>query len=313
MSLKAAIIGMGNIAAFIDNPKSDMIASHTKAYLKCKETHLSDAFEPDPHQRQAFEDRWGKGVVFHPDIQTLLSQNIDILSIASPTPFHFETLQQTLNSSVKYLLCEKPVVSSLAELDMIENALLSSSKQILINIIREYNPIYQKIAKDLSSFGKPITFFGTCTKGLLHNGIHLLALIEQFIAPITSIQKVQTKCKKNDISGDFYIQTASCSGSIVVFDAVDYSEFCLTIWFKNGKLIFQNSGDELLLFTKEASKFEGYNSLKLIKHYSGLLHHYALDSLQFLLGIDQANSKTILKKHLDLHRKIFEFIDKECP
>ena len=312
MTLKAAIVGMGDIAAFIDSPTSDTVASHTKAYMQCERTLLVDAYEPDPKQQQAFEKRWGKGIVFHPSIEALLSQNPDILSIASPTPFHYEALKQALSSNVRYILCEKPLVASLEELEAIEDALASSSKKILVNIIREYNPTYIKISKETAALGKPVGFVGVCTKGLLHNGIHLLSLIERFVSSIDVIKGIRTNCTKNDITGSFFISTSQCSGEVKVFDAIDYSEFELTIWFENAKLVFQESGNELLVYTKESSKFEGYNQMQLTKRYNGLLQNYALDSLRFLLDSNLQTSRTILKKHLALHKKIFEFINKEC-
>ncbi len=312
MKLKAAVIGVGNIAAFIDSPKSDTVASHTKAYMQCERTLLGDAYEPDPKQHQAFVKRWGEGVVFHPSIDALLSQNPDILSITSPTPFHYEALKQALDSNARYILCEKPLVASLEEIEALKDALANSSKKILVNIIREYNPTYREIAKKRAAFGRPVGFFGVCTKGLLHNGIHLLALVEQFIAPIDSIETCRAHCKGSDITGSFTPHTSICSGEISVLDTIDYSEFELTIWFENAKLHFKNGGDELLIFTKEAAEFEGYNKLQLTKHYNGLLRHYALDSLRFLLDSDLQASKAILKKHLDLHQKIFQTIKKEC-
>jgi len=310
--LKAAIVGMGNIAAFIDTPKNAITASHTKAYKECKKTLLCDAYEPDEKQRHAFEKRWGEEIVFHPSIESLLAQKPNVLSITSPTPYHYETLKKALKSDAGYILCEKPLVATLQELEAIETALLDSSKRILINIIREYNPLYRQIAKERESFGKPLGFYGVCTKGLLHNGIHLLALIEQFVDSIDSIKACNTHCAENDITGSFLLLNSSCSGEVHVFDMMDYSEFELTVWFEKAKLHFQNGGDELLVFTKKTSEFEGYNKLQLTKRYSGLLQHYALDSLRFLLDSDLQTSKAILKKHLALHKKIFEFINKEC-
>ncbi len=311
--LKSALIGVGNIAAFIDSPESSNIASHTKAFLHCKKTQLVSLFEPNAKNIAKFKQRWNIKVSIYNSLDDLLQREIDILAITSPTKTHFEILQKALYSKASYILCEKPLVSSLEELQQIEKQLLASDKKILINIIREYNPIYQEVYKKIQSnlYGKPVAFHAVCTKGLLHNGIHHLSLLEQLLGEIIAIHSTNTQHASDDLIGDFTIKTDLCNGTLNILKDVTYSTFTLTLWFENGKIELLKNGD--LIYCHKAlpsEEYEGYSFLEQECSYIQVLNHYALDSLEFLLTKDKKTLDTILRKHLQLHRKIFLTLQK---
>jgi predicted dehydrogenase len=309
MKLKAGIIGLGSIGAFIDTPSSNNIASHTKAYITCKKTELIAAYEPNGLNIKNFKQIWKKDIKTFENLKDFFDLNLDIVSIASPTKFHLEQLNSSLNSNINYILCEKPLVENLKELEQIENKLLVSNKKILINLIREYAPSFLKLKKELSSkrWGEIVSFEAFCTKGLLHNGIHIITLISSLISQVTKIEPIFHTINDDDINGDFIVYTKILKGYLKSIKELNYSEFYLTIWMENGKIEIKT--DEIICYKKTPSqKFIGYNNLIEEYRYKDTLKEYQLESLKYLLSCK--DTKTILKKELLNHRVIFETIEK---
>jgi len=308
--LHAAIIGVGNIAAFIDSPTSPNIASHTKAFHTCPDTKLVALYEPISKNIETFKKIWGNNkITMYDSLKSLLASDIDIVSITSSTSSHYKILEYVLHSEIEYILCEKPLVSTLQEFNDIEKKLLSSTKKIQINIIREYIDQYHQVKTFIESkkLSDMIGFHAVCTKGILHNGIHMLALIEQYAGSIKSIQNIESyTTHKGDLAGTFNIKTTESRGTLQILDNIDFSQFTLDIFFKNGKISFIDGGDTIIIYEAvESQEFKGYKTLQIEKKYTKLLQNYALDSLCFLIKEPKVKSKKILEKHLQLHKKIF--------
>lgn len=311
MKLKAGIIGIGNIGAFIDTPLSANIASHTKAYLSCKKTELVTIFEPNSVNVEKFKKIWKKDVRVAKDLEEFFNYDLDVVSIASPTLFHFEQLKYALKSKVRYILCEKPLVNDIQEMEKIETELLNSKKKILINLIREYSPAFLELKQKIESeeFGKIISFEGFCTKGLFHNGIHLITLIGSIISRAIKIEPLLCVYdKKNrDVNGDFIVYTKTVTGHLKSIKELDYSEFYLTIWLEKGKIEIKT--DEIIYYNKEVSSgFIGYNQLEQNEIKKNILKNYQLDVIKYLLTHE--DTKSILKEHIKNHKVIFKTIQK---
>ena len=60
----------------------------------------------------------------------------DIVSITSPTPTHYNYLRDLLSENVPVIICEKPVVSTLDEVELIKSQYSSSTSKVLVNYIR---------------------------------------------------------------------------------------------------------------------------------------------------------------------------------
>lgn len=309
-----AIIGAGSIGGLIDNPQSPNIASHAHAIAKHPLCKLVAICEPSHANQEEFIKRWGKVNVYASDEELLDKEKIDLLIIASPTPFHHHALQKALHvKSISYILCEKPLVATSNALKQIKPLLLQSKKKILINLIRTFDPSFQSLAKDIQEgrFGKALYFQGIFTKGLLHNGIHMLGVLVQFFEKIENIEPLDIKHLDNDISGNFKLTCKNAEGILACIDTLPYSDFELTIWLENGKIEIKDGGNKIEIFTKKLSiLYEGYYSLTYQETLPNTLQSYALHSLDFLLTADIVKTKEILEKHIIIHKKIFDAIEK---
>ena len=313
--LSCAIIGAGSIGGLIDNPQSPNIASHAHALSRHSLCEITAIVEPNEQNKQEFIKRWGKVKVYK-DFESLLThETIDLLIIASPTPFHATSLDKALHAkSIKTILCEKPLVSNHTQLKHLQNLLLSSDKKILINLMREFDPSFMLLAEKIKNgfFGKALHFQGIFTKGLLHNGIHMLGVLGQFFGDITQIKPLHVKESNNDLSGDFELTCKDTKGLLHCLENPPYSAFELSIWFENGKVEIKEGGSKIEIFKKVASSlYEGYFSLIHQETLPNTLNHYALNSLEFALENDDIVCKKILQRQMNLHEKIFETINKE--
>ena len=314
-SPSCGIIGAGSIGGLIDSPHSKNIASHAHAITKHPQCKIFAICEPNLTNQQAFTGRWGEVGVYHSLDALLQYETIDLLAIASPTPFHAKALEEALHvKSLRYILCEKPLVSTQKELEVLKPLLLKSEKKILIHLMRRYDPSFLQLALDIENekWGKVISFQGVFTKGLLHNGIHMLEVLSHFFGKIATINSLHVKNLQGDISGDFEISLANARGVLSCMEALPYSAFELSIWFENGKIEIKEGGAKIDTFVKKPSPlYEGYFTLEHDSTLPNSLQFYALHSLEFLIESDDITAKQILEEHIFIHEKIFEIINKE--
>lgn len=313
--ISCGIVGAGSIGGLIDSPKSSNIASHAHAISKHQNCYLTAICEPNKNNEVEFKKRWGE-IKSYSSLEPLLeNESVELLIIASPTKQHSQDILKALYiHTLEMILCEKPLVASYEELVSLKEALLQSDKKILINLTRRYDPSFIKIANDIASnkWGKTLHFQATFTKGLLHNGIHMLGVLEHFFGETISIKTLDAECFDGDISGNFALELKDAKGVVSSMRDVSYSTFELTIWFENSKIEIRDGGTKIDIYTKKPSaKHEGYFVLEHQESLKNSLNFYALNSLDFLLQTDKTRCRAILKEHIALHEKIFKIIKKE--
>lgn len=299
--MNAAIIGAGSIGGLIDNPKSPNTASHAHAYMKNGSCTLVAICEPNKNSQKEFIKRWGRVHTYETCDKLFRQESIGIVSIATPTSLHVDNLKEALEvDSVRHILCEKPLVQNKKELDFIKEALLKSDKKILINLIRRYNPSFIELASliEKNSFGKVISFHGIFTKGLLHNGIHMLGVLSHLLGSVLLLKPIRDS---------FFVECESAEGLVACIKGIDYSLFELEIVFENAKVEIK---EDISIYRKVKSNlYENYHTLEYEKSLESSLKHYAANSLSFLLREDSSTCREILKEHIRLHEILFEVND----
>lgn len=312
--LTALIIGAGSIGGLIDTPSSEAIASHAHAYAIHPDTAIVAICEPSELNAFAFMERWGD-VEHYTSINELPTDTtFDIASIASSTATHFHDLATLLKRpDCGMILCEKPVVATKEEFHSIVSVLQHSNKKLLINLIRRYNPAFITLAKRIkeNELGKGVGFHGVCTKGLLHNGSHILGVLSHFFGEFTSIKPFGASHCDNDVCGEFGVSLKSISGTVSVVKTAEYSLFELSLWFEKGVIKILEGGNKIEIYNRIPSPlYKGYFTLSLSEVIETNLSSYALDSLHFLLDESYETCRTILEEHLSLHEWIFQTISK---
>lgn len=309
-SFKALIIGAGSIGGLIDSKESTSIASHAHAYVKHPDTQLCAICEPSELNVFAFMERWGEVQRYATVDDISSNDHYDIVSISSSTSSHFRDLTTLLKrTDCSYILCEKPLVATKEEFYSLSSQLQRTNKKILINLMRRYNPAFIALAARIQTneFGKCFGFQGVCSKGLLHNGSHLLAVLSHFLGNLIAIKPFRASHCDTDVCGEFGVSLFSGDGTISVLQSPQYSLFELTVWFDHGVIKILDGGAKIEIYTKIPSTiYGGYHTLTLNETIETHISRYALDSLEFLLRESRETCHEIFKEHLQIHDVLFQ-------
>lgn len=151
---RAAVVGLGNIGFLFDlDARREKTWSHTSAYLKCPETELVAAVEPDPGKTALFAERH-PNVPVYPDLDGLFSNHApDLVSICTPTSTHRGLLEAVLSRPVRGVFCEKPFGRDAAECrDML--ALADRAKAVIaVNHTRRWESSFIRAAELIAGGG----------------------------------------------------------------------------------------------------------------------------------------------------------------
>ena len=174
---KAIIIGAGRIAAQFDSPNGKDVLTHAHAYRQNQKTELVGFFDINKSAARAAAEKWGVSA-FDDLEQALIETKPDIISICTPNHAHFSNLMEVAKHKPKIVICEKPFTSKIENAQKIIKIYKDSDIPILVNYSRRFDKAVQKLKKEIENkkYGKIICSSGIYTKGILHNGSHLVDL-----------------------------------------------------------------------------------------------------------------------------------------
>jgi len=307
--MKAVIIGAGQIAGGLDSADDTNILTHAHAYKMDERTELVGVCDSNSNALQRFSNKWK--VSAFDDIERMLVEcSPKIVSICSPTETHGDMIELALkHDSVDVILCEKPLVATRDEFERVNKLLRQSSKKVFVNYIRRFDPSFIQLSQMIQNgeFGELQSFQGRFSKGLIHNGSHMLELIEWLIGSISKIRVLSFQKKENDFLGHFFIETDSAEGVLTNQEATNYDLFELDILFSDAKVSIGDQGRMITIFRPKVSKtFSGYSYLREERRLFGTLEQNMKNALNFAL---QNDSYPTLQKHLKLSEKLLHIIE----
>ncbi|MDJ0641198.1 MAG: Gfo/Idh/MocA family oxidoreductase [Erythrobacter sp.] len=193
MTYKVLIIGCGAIAGGYDADRegeftpTDLPLSHAGAIQMHDRFELAACVDPDRDTRGAFAERWGVPVD-EPDLTALGGEvdAFDVIVVASPTQNHAEHLEWALAVKPKAVLCEKPMAQDYAQSVHLADAYRSAAIPLCVNYTRRWSLSLGSIAGEIEAgeYGELISGVGTYTKGIVHNGGHMVDLLRFLIGDV---------------------------------------------------------------------------------------------------------------------------------
>jgi predicted dehydrogenase len=112
----------------------------------------------------ALENAYGSPLEKYTDRKQFFASNLDAILIATPDELHFRDLKDTINAG-KHVFVDKPIVTTVDELNQLWPLLLSASEKDLVVTschLRRYNPPFVWLKDNLASLmdrlGKPLIF-----------------------------------------------------------------------------------------------------------------------------------------------------------
>ncbi|WP_029063022.1 Gfo/Idh/MocA family oxidoreductase [Labrenzia sp. DG1229] len=110
--------------------------------------------DPSPAGLKHVEARSGNTLTAYDDLEGMLRlENLDLLMIGSPNFMHMDQLRTALKSDVRYIFCEKPIVTSEAETFELLELMKShdGAKRVLVGLVLRYSPLYAELKKSLAA------------------------------------------------------------------------------------------------------------------------------------------------------------------
>ncbi len=86
-------------------------------------------------------------VSFFRDVDSLL-ENVDAVSVCTPTPYHFEIVKQCLDQNI-HVMVEKPFTETLEQAQALRDATAKSKAVVQVGHIEKYNPAFIELRKVL--------------------------------------------------------------------------------------------------------------------------------------------------------------------
>jgi len=283
------IIGGGAISTGYDSPKDKNILTHIHGSSVHPDIKLDAIVEIDILQQSHIRDKWGEDFELFFNVEEALKKyKSDIVVVATPTSTHLNIIKEIYKIyEPKLILCEKPVVMTINELNELEIIQNNKSTKILTNYIRRFDPSINDMKRFIDTHIDEIHhFYGTFTKGFLHNGSHMIDLIYMLIGDITDIDVLDKKVVDGDIFGKFIIKTDSSLGVISNIDDNNLSLFEFSIYTDEAKIEIRGANqDSYICNIKKSDTFSDYYSFSEEKKLSKTLNKYGYNSLEFAIKI----------------------------
>jgi len=263
---KVGIIGAGRIASGFDNPRTKKILTHAHAYAVHPQTDLVGFFDINRKASKAASKKWSTFAFM--SLEAMFREaKPDIISVCTPDENHFSTLVKVVRYRPRLVICEKPVTTDLQKTKKILNLYKAAKIPFLVNYSRRFDNKIQKLRREIrsSKYGKTLSASGIYTKGILHNGSHLIDLCRYLFGEVLEFKTMYAvpDYKKNDRSVAGFINFERCPHfHLMVGDARNYSIFELDILLEKKRFRFFNSGFNVSIQKVEKDPlFKGFQNL----------------------------------------------------
>jgi len=273
MAYKVAIIGAGRIGALLDNPQSPNILNHAHGYNATEGFEIVAFVDRELSKAEAASKCWG-GNVFDSIDGLFAKQAIDVVSVCVPDEVHYETLVSLAKRPVKFVFLEKPSVRTPAEAKTIGALYRELPMRVLVNYTRRFVPEIRKIKEAIEDgdFGVFIAETGYYGKGLLHNGSHMVDLLQFLLGDVGEVEKISetSDCYDDDPSVSALL-TMRGGGSFFLrhIDSRKFDVFELDLTFELKRVRICELGSVIEEYSVgENDVFKGYRTLNKCAEYS---------------------------------------------
>lgn len=286
------IIGAGNIGAFNDYPNSENILTHAHAFTLHKGFNLIGFVDKDIEKAKKAASIWSTS--YFNTIEVAFKKfKIDVVCVAVPDDVHYPILMEILNYPLKFVYIEKPITKTLPEANIIIKKYTSEKIPTAVNYSRRYVPEFLNIKSKIlnGDYGNFLGGVGYYTKGLIHNGSHLLDLLRFLIGNVIEANPIQKEY-------DFYQDDPSISAVlnfgenkfffIKALDFRIYDIFEIDLLFEKKRLRLIDSGNKIEEYcVMNNPVLKRYQTLVKILEYKTLLnkaiYHAAQNIYDFLV------------------------------
>jgi predicted dehydrogenase len=184
---RAGVIGLGAIGSSIEDDIRDLSIrmglpyGHASVHRAVSRTTLVAAADIDAARRASFADRWGlhQSKIYSDYREMLANENLDVVSIATPTPLHAEMALAAVEARVRGIFLEKPIAASLADAQHVVSACKQAGIQLAVNHTRRGDPVYRRARRliDDGAIGALHSLVAHFGGGLMWIGTHTFDML----------------------------------------------------------------------------------------------------------------------------------------
>lgn len=264
---KAVIIGAGRIGAMFDAPHTKRVLTHAHAYARNPKIQLSGFFDISADAAKKAGNIWDCSSYADLD-QMFAAVRPDIVSICTPDHTHADMLTRVAAYKPRMVICEKPVTATIEQTKRVIRLYHEKKIPTLVNYSRRFDTYTQTLARSIQhhAYGNVIAASGIYTKGLLHNGSHIIDLCRFLFGEY----KKGILCSRGSDDYDTMDTTASGIFSfqrcpqfhLIGADARSFFIFEVSLLFEKARIHFFDEGFFVSLEQVENDPiFAGYRKL----------------------------------------------------
>ena len=254
---KTAIIGLGRIGLSYDLNKN--IKGNLSYFTTLYKNEFFKLISVADVNKKIFSHISDKSTIKHflSHKELLQSSHHDVIVVSSPDETHFKILKDIVKYKPLLVICEKPLTNNLKELKHIIKLYNANRIKLITNFSRRYISDFIKINEFINKkkFGKIQLVNMICSRGIFHNGSHLVDLAIWYFGTPKKIKRVSKK-KSESYKGDF-------SGHLIL----EYKDFKVNIFSTDIKDLGNEEidivSDKFRLRVNNEGKLE---TLKVINH-----------------------------------------------
>ena len=266
---KSFIIGCGRIAGY-SNDSSLNDFTHGFAYRENQDIELLGCMDINPEKRQLFSEKF-KCIAFD-DFQDGISKtDSEIVSVCTTDNTHYEVVKSLLDmdSNIRVIFLEKPVCSTMVELERLIALSVEKKVDIVVNHTRRFDTRYQQIKKKITEgvYGALVNGLITYYSGWQHNGVHIIDTLSFLFDDSIQIESLMNGTNSpypDDPTLECKLSFSKLPGELQLmsFDEKYYQLFEFDLRFEKARLRIEDFGSRILLEQKEMNNI-GENVLVL--------------------------------------------------
>lgn len=270
MPFKVLVVGLGQIGMGYDLLlEAELIYSHARAFAVHPSFELVGGVDPDAERRVVFEQTFATPA--YADIgAALVAQAVDVVTIAVPTSCHQAALMEILEHARPLaVLCEKPLADDPGVAQVIVNVCASRGVALYANYIRRSEPGAIEVGRRIACglIEAPLKGVAWYSKGLRHNGSHLLNLLEYWLGPVHKTAVIQPGriLQNGDAESDLDIAFERGRTVFLAAREENFSHYTVELVAANGRLRYERGGAriEWQSIAKD-ERLDGYNRLSAL-------------------------------------------------
>ena len=303
-NLKTLIVGCGNIAGGFDINQNNTPLTHIGAYKDHGKFDINACVEPDKEIRLKFANHWGIENTFSSMEAVVASAlEFDVISICSPTSFHYSNVCEALKIKPKVIFCEKPLSNNYKHAVKIKEMCKNAGVELAVNHSRRWDPKVIELRDEIATggLGDIRSVIGFYNKGVLNNGSHMIDLLFNLFDSLNIVSAISAV---NDYFEDDPTVTAllkTNSGMPVHLVAAHASEYALfeleiigskkTIRMRDGGLNWSNRR------IIENPRYPGYKNLSNDQYVEGSYHEAMANAVENIYKATIQGDKLLCTGH----------------